>query len=74
MRLTFGERRLLATPAGRRVYVQIAGGEIWGPRLSGRVMPCSGGDYADVYGISAHYMLEADDGTPIYVHNRGHLQ
>lgn len=67
-----------STPMGGRVYVPTAGGDIVGPRLNGRVVPYSGADWArgraDGAGeLNAHYMLEADDGTPIYINNRGFL-
>ncbi len=52
------------------------GGEVAGPRLTGRAVPHSGGDWPRIWpdGVVefiAHYLLEASDGTPIYVHNRG---
>jgi len=67
------------TPAGTpftRGFVGLAGGEITGPRLTGRVVPHSGGDWPRIWSsglveFEAHYMLEAADGTPIYIHNRG---
>ena len=54
----------------------LAGGEVTGPRLQGRVVPNSGGDWPRMWAgglieFEAHYMLEAADGTPVYVHNRG---
>ena len=66
------------TPMGGRVYVPAAEGRVEGPRLNGKVMPYSGADWArgrsdGVAELNAHYMLEADDGTPIYLHNRGYL-
>lgn len=73
VRVDFTERHRIRTPAGKRVYVPIEGGQVWGPRLQGRVLPRSGADYADAYGLEAHYMLEADDGSLIYLHNRGYL-
>ncbi|MFO1427378.1 MAG: DUF3237 family protein [Steroidobacteraceae bacterium] len=50
--------------------------EITGPRLQGRVLPQSGGDWpmfwpGGLVDFEAHYQLEAADGTPIYIHNRG---
>lgn len=62
--------------AGRRGYVGVQGGEITGPRLQGRVLPQSGGDWPRLWPsglieFEAHYLLEASDGTPIYIHNRG---
>jgi hypothetical protein len=56
--------------------VGLAGGLVEGPRLTGTVVPNSGGDWPRMWAsglieFEAHYMLEAADGTPIYVHNRG---
>lgn len=79
-RLDFGEGpRLRFQPEGTaftRGFVAVAGGEVWGARLSGRVVPFSGGDWPRIWQsglieFEAHYMLEAADGTPIYIHNRG---
>ena len=65
-----------AYKAGRRGFVAVQGGEISGPRLNGRVVPQSGGDWPwfwpdGLVDFEAHYQLEAQDGTPIYIHNRG---
>lgn len=62
--------------AGRRGFVAVQGGEIEGPRLGGRVLPQSGGDWprfwpGGLVEFDAHYQLEASDGTPIYIHNQG---
>lgn len=62
--------------AFRRGFVPVAGGLIDGPMLTGRVVSGSGGDWPRLWQsglieFEAHYMLEADDGTPIYIHNRG---
>ncbi|MFM1886465.1 MAG: hypothetical protein RL026_1622 [Pseudomonadota bacterium] len=62
--------------AGRRGFVAVQGGEITGPRLSGRVLAGTGGDWprfwpGGLVEFEAHYQLEADDGTPIYIHNQG---
>ncbi len=73
------DRRLICGPVsggGKMGYVGAGGGPVTGPRLSGRVLPSSGGDYAHVrpdgvVEINAHYMLEATDGTLIYLQNRG---
>ncbi len=80
IRIFFKERVRLAptTPLGGRVYVPPMAGDIVGPRLQGRVVPYSGADYArgradGVGELNAHYMLEASDGTPIYINNRGFL-
>lgn len=80
IRILFKERVQFAptTPSGGRVYVPPAGGDVFGPRLNGRVVPYSGADWARRHSdgaaeLNAHYMLEADDGTPIYINNRGFL-
>jgi hypothetical protein len=62
--------------AGRRGFVAVQGGEIEGPRLTGRVLSRSGGDWprfwpGGLVEFEAHYQLEASDGTPIYIHNQG---
>ena len=59
-------------------YTPAIGGTISGPRLTGSVVPHSGADYATVrtdgvIELRAHYMLEASDGTGIYIENRGYL-
>lgn len=80
VRILFKERVIFSpsTPSGGRVYVPPAGGDVFGPRLKGRVVPYSGADWARRHTdgaseLNAHYMLEADDGAPIYIHNRGFL-
>lgn len=60
---------------GHRRVIPITGGTVAGPRLTGRVLP-GGADYelqrADGNSVvEAHYALEAEDGTPIYVRNCG---
>ena len=80
IRLDF-ERRLVFGPVSggaSQGYVPLRSGIIRGPRLNGRVMDHSGADWATVRtdGVvetNAHYMLEADDGTPIYIQNRGYI-
>lgn len=62
--------------AARRGFVGVLGGDIQGPALTGRVVPRSGGDWprfwpSGLVEFEAHYQLEASDGTPIYIHNRG---
>lgn len=60
---------------GTRRIVPITGGTVSGPRLNGRVVP-GGADYAvtrqdGAAVVTAHYALEAEDGTPIYIINEG---
>ena len=57
-------------------YVSIVGGTVTGPRLQGKVVPFSGGDWPNLWPdgtleFDARYLIEADDGTPIYIQNRG---
>jgi hypothetical protein len=73
VRIDFQERISFATPNGRRAYVPVISGVVEGPKLRGRVVPHSGADYAGNGKLNAHYMLEADDGTMIYIHNMGYL-
>jgi hypothetical protein len=58
-------------------FVAAAGGKITGPRLQGKVISNSGGDWAlyrddHTVQFSARYMLEAEDGTQIYMQNTGY--
>lgn len=69
---TRGER----TPSGLRYgYISVDGGRVYGPRLSGRVLP-GGGDgptigMDDYPAFDARYILELDDGTLVRFENRG---
>lgn len=69
----FNERIRIQSDQGR-VFVPCAGGEIWGPRLQGRVVPYSGADYAGGHGLDASYSLEASDGTLISIENHGYMK
>ncbi|HTN60792.1 MAG TPA: DUF3237 domain-containing protein [Devosia sp.] len=80
IRLEFGGHQSVPDmPSGAgRGFVAIESGIITGPRLNGRVLNESGGDWAlfrpdDVLATDARYMLEADDGTRILMYNRGYL-
>jgi len=63
------------TPAGKRRFIPITGGAFEGPKLKGVVLP--GGADAQVIRLDgvtdlvARYTLKVDDGTLIYVVNRG---
>lgn len=64
-----------AGPGGERLHIPIIGGRVHGPRLEGRILP-GGSDWPviapdGVSHIDAHYGIEASDGTPIYVVNKG---
>jgi len=59
-----------------RAAIYAAEGVVEGPRLNGRVVPMSGGDFPltrpnGVIDFDARYLLEADDGAIIYLENRG---
>ena len=71
-RVFFADRVMINTmdsPAGRG-YTSVGGGDIWGPRLQGRVLPHSGADYYKTT-FTTYYMLQAADGALIFIHNRG---
>ncbi len=80
-RVDFSVERCIFGPlpdGSRQGYTPLTTGTISGPRLSGRVLPQSGADFAIVRGdgvieINSHYILEADDGTLIYISNSGYL-
>lgn len=68
---------MMPSGAGRG-FVYVDSGVVRGPRLNGIVLPGSGGDWAlfrpdDVLATDARYMLQAEDGTKILIHNRGYL-
>lgn len=80
VRLTFPRVQMIVnTPwGGNRSAVYVESGTFEGPRLRGKAVPGSGGDYAyfrpdDVAVFDARYMLEEDDGTLILLHNKGFL-
>ena len=80
LRLHFTRAQMIQNmPSGaNRGAVYVDSGEISGPRLRGKVVPNSGGDYSlfrpdDVAAFDARYMLQEDDGTLILMHNRGYL-
>ena len=60
---------IVNTPmGGNRSAVYVDGGTFEGPRIRGKAVPGSGGDYAyfrpdDVAVFDARYMLEEEDGT-----------
>ncbi len=63
---------------GTRSAVYVDSGEFSGPKLKGKAVPNSGGDYAlfrpdDVAVFDARYMLQEDDGTLILLRNSGFL-
>ena len=78
--LKFTRVQIIAnTPdGGSRSAVYVDEGTFEGPRLRGKAVPNSGGDYAyfrpdDTAAFDARYMLEEEDGTLILLRNRGFL-
>ena len=60
---------------GARRFVPIAGGEVAGPRVNGKVLP-GGGDWQTIRDdgvaeLEARYTLRTDDGALIFVRNYG---
>jgi Protein of unknown function (DUF3237) len=68
----FADRIMIGSPAPRG-YTSVGGGEIWGPRLQGRVLPHSGADYYKGT-FNTYYMFQASDGALIFIHNRGTMR
>jgi hypothetical protein len=65
------------TAFGHRQYIPITGGSVTGPKLKGKVLP-GGWDWQLLLAngcttIAAEYKLQAEDGTIIYVSNKGML-
>ena len=61
----------------KRGAIYVSSGKVAGPRLTGRVVPMSGGDFPlvrpdGVIDFDARYLLEAEDGAVIYMQNRGY--
>jgi len=80
LRLRFTRvQNIQAMPSGAgRGAVYVDSGEFQGPRLRGKAVPNSGGDYAlfrpdGVLAFDARYMLQEEDGTLIMLYNKGYL-
>jgi hypothetical protein len=69
----FFKERVMIESQRRRAYVPAIGGEIWGPKLQGRVVPYGGADYGSG-SLVAHYLFEASDGAMIYITNYAVIQ
>lgn len=68
----FADRIMINSPTPRG-FTSVGGGEIWGPRLQGRVLPHSGADYFKTT-FGTYYMFQASDGALIFIHNRGTMR
>jgi uncharacterized protein DUF3237 len=80
VRIDFHERHVFGPVSGgaKQGYVSVKSGVVEGPRLNGKVLDYSGADWAlvrpdGVVELNAHYMLQADDGTLIYIRNLGYV-
>jgi hypothetical protein len=70
----FFKERIVIDSHAQRAFVPPMGGEVWGPRLNGIVVPYSGADFGAVTGLDASYAIEAEDGARIYVMQRGFMK
>jgi hypothetical protein len=80
LRIDFHQRLSFGAMVGgyRQAYTSVKAGRIFGPRLTGKVLDYSGADWPivrpdGVVELNAHYVLEADDGAQIYIHNLGYV-
>ncbi|MGI4880269.1 MAG: DUF3237 domain-containing protein [Janthinobacterium lividum] len=81
IRINFDKRWLVGPVAGvlQYGYTSIgAGSTVSGPLLNGRLVDHSGADWPmvrpdGVVELNAHYMIETDDGVPIYIRNLGYV-
>lgn len=65
------------TMGATRAAIYAAEGTVEGPGIKGRVVPMSGGDWPllrpdGVIDFDARYLLELEDGTIIFLQNRGY--
>lgn len=80
VRIEFHERHVFGPISGgaKQGYTSVKTGLVEGPRLNGKVLDYSGADWAlvrpdGVVELNAHYLLQADDGTLIYIRNLGYV-
>lgn len=72
MRIESSGRLAFTGQMRTRIFEPASGGEIWGPKLQGRVVPQSGADFASNNLMDAHMMLQSADGTWIYMNLLGY--
>jgi len=77
MRVDFERRVVTRTPRGERLFAPVAGGTVWGPRLTAEVVPQTGADYGlqrhdAVEDIHSCFMLRAADGVDIFIRQIGY--
>jgi hypothetical protein len=80
VRIDFHERHVFGPVSGgaKQGYTSVKTGVVDGPRLKGKVLEYSGADWAlvrpdGVVELNAHYLLQAEDGTLIYIRNLGYV-
>ncbi|BBC71117.1 conserved hypothetical protein [Altererythrobacter sp. B11] len=81
IRINFDKRWMIGPIAGvlRHGYTSVGEGcTVSGPLLNGRLVDYSGADWPvvrpdGVVELNAHYMIETDDGVPIYIRNMGYV-
>jgi hypothetical protein len=80
VRMNFHKRIVFGPVSGgaRQGYTAFKDGIVRGPKLNGKLMEYSGADWAvvrmdGVVESNAHYMIETDDGAPIYMQNKGYI-
>ncbi|MGZ3363284.1 MAG: DUF3237 domain-containing protein [Caulobacteraceae bacterium] len=80
IRINFDKRWVFGPlPTGdKQGFTSVKDGLIEGPLLNGRVVEASGADWPivrsdGVIELEAHYVLEASDGTRIYIRNAGYV-
>jgi hypothetical protein len=81
IRINFDKRWMFGPISGGDMHGYTSVGEgctVSGPRLNGRLVDYSGADWPvvrpdGVVELNAHYMIEADDGTRIYIRNLGYV-
>jgi hypothetical protein len=81
IRINFDKRWTWGPVSGGSHHGYTSVGEgctVSGPRLSGKLVDHSGADWPvirpdAVVELNAHYMIEADDGARIYIHNMGYV-
>lgn len=66
-----------STVSGDKRFIPITGGSVSGPKLNGKIIPNSGGDWNtvrsdDVVHLYARYSIQADDGTMLGIINEGY--
>jgi hypothetical protein len=81
IRINFDKRWKLGPVSGgaHHGYTSIgAGSTVSGPRLNGKLVDYSGADWPvirpdGVVELNAHYMIETDDGSLVYIRNLGYV-